>query len=133
MYTQKRLIYYVVLLLLGAGLFLAGCAGRLEEFWGGFGGGLVGLSAVRLLDITRYRRDESYQKRADVRQSDERNRFLTSKARCWTMYLTVLLLGVLCLCFQLAGLRLYSLFCGYTVCGMTAIYWISWLVLRRRY
>ncbi|MGM9662412.1 MAG: hypothetical protein ACI3WR_04905 [Oscillospiraceae bacterium] len=133
MYTQKRFIYYIALLVLGAALLLAGYTGALEEFWSGFGGGLLGVSAIRLLDFARYRRNGDYKKQVDVREKDERNHFLADKARSWTMYFSVLLLGVLCLGFQIAGLHLYSLFCGYTVCGMMAIYWLCWLVLRRKY
>lgn len=133
MYSTKRLIWYIVLLGIGISLFIAGCAEWIPDFWAGFGGGLVGVSAVRLIYFHRYRTDESYKKAADTAARDERNQFIMNTARSWTFYFSFLALAVLCVVFQIVGLPLYSRFCSFTVCGMMMIYWLCWLVARRKY
>ena len=130
---NKRVISYIVMLCLGAGLIIAGGMELVDNYWSGFGGGIVGVAAVRLILMYRYSRNEEYRKTVEINNKDERNKFIAMQARGWTMYLTVLGLAVLSIVFRIAEQDLLSQCCGLVVCGMMLIYWISWLVLRRKY
>ena len=131
--NNKRFIAYIVLVALGIGLIIAGCMEMVDNYWSGFGGGIVGVAAVRLILMYRYSRNEEYRKAVEISNKDERNKFIATQARNWTMYFTVLGLAALCIIFQIAGQALLSRFCGLTICGMMLIYWLAYLVLRRKY
>ena len=93
----------------------------------------MGVAVVRLILMYRYSRNEEYRKAVEISNKDERNKFLATQARNWTMYFTVLILSALCFAFQVAGQTLLSECCGFIVCGMMVIYWIAYLILRRKY
>ncbi len=130
---NKRVISYIVLLCLGAGLIIAGGMELVDNYWSGFGGGIVGVAAVRLILMYRYSRNEEYRKTVEINNKDERNKFIAMQARGWTMYFTLLGLAALCIVLQIAGQPLLSRCCGLIVCAMTVIYWGAYLVLRRKY
>lgn len=131
--NSKKVISYIVMLCLGVGLIIAGCMEMVDNYWSGFGGGIVGVAIVRLIMMLRYKNNEAYRHKMNIETKDERNKFIASQARNWTVYLSVLILGSLCIVFQIASLPLLSQFCGLAVCGMMIIYWIAYLVLRRKY
>ncbi len=129
----KKVISYIVMLCLGVGLIIAGGMEMVDNYWSGFGGGIIGVAAVRLILMFRYSRNEEYRKAVEINNKDERNKFIAMQARGWAMYFTVLGLAALCIVFQIAGQALLSRFCGLAVCGVMVIYWIAYLVLRRKY
>ena len=65
--------------------------------------------------------------------NDERNRFLRNKAWAWAGYLFVLVSAVLSIGLKLLGQDLLSVAAGLAVCCITLFYWVSYLVLRRKY
>ncbi len=131
--NNKRFIAYIVLFALGVGLIIAGGMELVDNYWSGFGGGIAAVAAARFLMMLRYKNNEAYRQKVNVETKDERNKFIAMQARGWTMYVSVLLLAALCIVFQLASQPLLSRICGLAVCGMMVIYWISYLVLRRKY
>ena len=130
---NKRIISYIVLFCLGVGLIIAGAMELVDNYWSGFGGGILGVAAVRLILMYRYSRNEEYRKSVEINNKDERNKFIAMQARGWTMYFTVLGLAALCIVFQIAEQELLSQTCGFIVCAMMVIYWLTYLVLRRKY
>ena len=64
------------------GVALLGCsvAELIGEFWGGMGGGFVGVGVVQTIRHIRYRTNEAYREKFDVESGDERNRYLATRA-----------------------------------------------------
>lgn len=133
MMNNRRWLSHIVLFALGVGLIIAGGMEMVDDYWSGFGGGMAGVAVVRLIIMYRYSHNEEYRKNVNVNAKDERNKFIASQARNWSMFLSVVILGILCIVFQIMGQPLLSQFCGLTVCGMVVIYWVSYLLLRRKY
>ena len=133
MYNSKKIIWYVILVIAGAALFLAGCFEVLDSFWSGMGGGLAAVGAVRLALAARYKKEPDYARQIDISNNDERNRFISGKAKSWTMYLTVIILAVLSIILRAAGSVSQSQICLYVMCGMLVIYWVAYMILSRKY
>ena len=87
---QKK--FGILWLSIGAALFLAGLLlGETEygSYIGGFGGGLMGVGAARLLRVRRLSRDP--EKAADYEASlrDERTAYVANKARSMALYICI--------------------------------------------
>ena len=129
----QRTIWYAGISLLGGVLIAMGENGFLEDFWSGLGMGLLLIGILRLIQILRYRRDEEYAQRIMVRNHDERNLFLAEKARSWTFYSSILAEAIAVVILRVFNHAELSSLMGYLVCGQMLIYWILWVVLRKKY
>ena len=130
---NRRVLSYVIELCVGAALMLAAILTRLDSYWTGLGAALAVMAVLRLAMLLFYRKNETYAQKIDVRNGDERNRFLAEKARSWTMYISILAAACGTVVFRALGQDTYSTACGLFVAVMVAVYWISYLVLKRKY
>lgn len=131
--NNKRWITSIVYIALGVGLLGCGIAQILDEFWSGMGGGLLGVGLVRMIQMIRYQKNETYKEAVDTAMSDERNRFIANKAWAWAGYWYVLIGAVGTLVFRLVGMEELSVFCGSSICLILVLYWVSYLWLRKKY
>ena len=119
--------------LVGAVLFALGAGEVIDNFWSGMGGGLIGVGLVRVVRHIRYRKDAEYREKTDTEVQDERNKFIANKAWAWAGYCFVLIEGILVVVFKLLGREDLMLMASYNVCGILLMYWVCWLVLRKKY
>ena len=131
--NNKRWITGIVYLALGVVLLGCGMAQIVDEFWSGMGGGLLGIGIVRMIRMIRYQKNETYKEAVDTAMSDERNRFIANKAWAWAGYWYVLIGAVGTLVFRLVGMDELSVFCGFSICLILVLYWVSHLWLRKKY
>ena len=130
---NKRVISYIVLLCLGAGLIIAGGMELVDNYWSGFGGGIVGVAAVRLILMYRYSRNEEYRKSVEINNKDERNKFIANKAWAWAGYFYVMIAAIGSIVFKLLGREELTMFCASSACFIMVLYWLSWLRLKKKY
>ncbi len=130
---NRKCILSCLYVLVGIAFMVLGIAERLDSFWSGMGGGLVGVGAVQLYRFIRYSKDAVYKEAVDIAKSDERNGFITGKAMCWAGYLFVMIVSVGTIVFRVAGKNDLSKFCGFAVCLMLVLYWLSYLIVRKKY
>ena len=78
--NKKHLAVYIMEILAGIILLGLGVAGKLDEFWSGMGGALIGIGTMRLVQIVCYQKNEAYRENVNTERNDERNRFLHMKA-----------------------------------------------------
>lgn len=120
-------------ILFGAGLFAAGTAGLLDDYWSGMGGGLLAVGCLQTVRHLRYRTDTDYREKVDVAEGDERNRYLSGRAWAWAGYGFVLIAAVSTIVLKLVGREdLVPLAAG-SVCLIVFLYWVSYLCLQRKY
>ena len=131
--NKKNKIMAVILISIGAALFLSGVLGVVDSYWSGMGGGVLGVGSVRLVRVIRYHKDEAYRENADVQAKDERNVFLAGKAWSWAGSLYVILTGIAVVVLKIAGYGELSTWAAYSVCLMILLYWLSYLWLRKKY
>ncbi len=130
---NRRILAYVLYILLGATLWVLGAAEIVDAFWSGMGAALFIIGALRLIQIYRFRKDADYRERKKVELTDERNRFICNKAWAWAGYLFILCMGVAVIILKVMGEELLSMAASLAVCFMVILYWVSYLVLRKKY
>jgi hypothetical protein len=133
MKNNKRLIANIVELVVGVILSACGYAGIIDAYWSGMGTALVIVAGLMLVRQIRYKTSTSYKEEVDVNVNDERNKYLRMKAWSWAGYLFVMICGVGVIVFQIAGLRMLSLVCSYSVCLIMLLYWLSYVYLNKKY
>lgn len=133
MYTNKRMIWYWIILVSGILIFIGAVAEIIEPSASGIGGGLVAVAAIRLLQGTKYRKNEEYARHVDTAYSDERNLFISGKAKSWAFYITIVCLAIITIVMFIVKQTLYAQIAGLTLAAMTAIYWIAYMILLRKY
>ena len=124
---------YVLLALIGAALLVVPMFGVIDDFWAGMGAGLLGVCAIRIFQIVRYKTDSEYAERVTVNNGDERNRYLAEKARYRGYYYSILIECVGVIGFRIAGMPEFSTLLGYVVCLQLVIYLLSWFWIRKKY
>ena len=133
MKQNRRLLAYVIYVLLGGALFVLGCAEIVDAFWTGMGSAFMMVGILRLIGLYRFRKNEAYREKVEIEMQDERNHFLRNKAWAWAGYLFIMIMGVLVIVLRVVGQEQLSLTASYAVCLMVLLYYISYLVLRKKY
>ena len=130
---NRRLALGVVYIIIGVLLSVLSFASIVDEWWQSFGVAIFIVGIVDIIRYIKYRRNVEYKEKVDLSSSDERNRFLSMKAWSWAGYLFVIISGIGVIGFQIAGLRVWSIACSYCVCLIMILYWISYIILKRKY
>ena len=107
--------------------------GIVDEYWSGMGFALLIVGVVFLLRQFKYKTNEEYRERYDVERSDERNRYLSGKAWAWAGYLFVMIAAVGSIMLKMAGREELMLMASGSVCLIMALYWISYIILKKKY
>jgi len=131
--VNSRMIWYIILIVVGAALTITPAFGWLDDFWVGMGGGLIGVSVVRLIQIARYKTNGDYAERVNVANKDERNLYIANKARSWAFYYSMLVECIGIIVLRVMEYPELSSLLGFVVCGQLVIYWGSWFYLKKRY
>lgn len=133
MKLDRRIIAYVLYIILGAVLLGFGFAEVLDSFWSGMGSALIVVGVIRITNIVRYRKDEAYREEKEIEAKDERNQFIRNKAWAWAGYTFVLIAGIATIVLKVLGQDLLSRVVGFALCILMILYWICYLVLRKKY
>lgn len=131
--AMKRMFLSIAWIIIGAVVFALGIFEIVDEFWSGFGGALLAVGILQLIRHIRYRTNEEYKEKVDIEVNDERNKFLSSKAWAWTGYIFVLCCAVATIAYKVIGKDELSSICSMAICLMLVIYWIVYLILKRKY
>ena len=133
MRSNKRLIASIVEIVLGAVLLVCNLAGLLDEFWSGMGAALIVVGGLFLMRQIRYKTNETYRESVDVEVNDERNKYLSMKAWSWAGYLFVMIAAVGAVVLKIVGQDELVFFASGSVCLIMVLYWLSYVVLRKKY
>ena len=133
MKSNRRMILSVVWIVLGASLLGSNLAGLLGDYWGGLGGGLLGVGVFQTIRNIRYLCSSEYREKVDTTNQDERNKFLANKAWAWAGYLYVLTAAIATIVFQIIGKTELATAAGFSVCMIMVFHWLSYLYLQKKY
>lgn len=128
-----RLILAVIYILLGVSLIVSEQFGTTDEFWSGLGTALIFIAALQIFRLIRYKTDANYQEQVNTAYTDERNRFLSTKAWSWAGYLYVIIAAVASIAFKLLGNDTLMFAASGSVCLILVLYWVSYLIIRKKY
>jgi Ca2+/Na+ antiporter len=131
--VESRMIWNVTLLFVGAILYiLAEFLNVIDSLWSGMGIGFVLISIIRFVQIGRYKNDSDYAKKLSM-SNDERNQYLTNKARSNTFYYSILFEGIAITLFYILNIPEIAQVIGIVLCGQLIIYWVSYFFLKSKY
>lgn len=131
--SKKRIVIQILEIAAGIILLGLGIAGKVDEFWSGMGGALIGVGAMRLVQMVRYQNNEVYRENVDTERSDERNRFLQMKSWQMAAGWFTMIAAVGTFVFKFAGKEDLMMLCSGAVCLLLVLYWICFLYLKKKY
>jgi len=133
MKRDKRMIFSIIWLIIGAILIALAFAGKVDEFWNSFGFALAIVGALQLLRFHRFQKNPVYRERVEIAESDERNHFIRSQAWAWSGYVYILTMAVAVIVFRVIGKDELSFFASMACCLMLVLYWGAYMILKRKY
>ena len=133
MNNNRRLINSVLEIAIGAALLVGVSLAGGDSVWLGMGGALVAVGLLQLILGLRYKTDERYREKVDVEATDERNSFIRAQAWVWASTGFVIAGGILTVVFLILGKQELSTLSGCSVSLLVLLYWLSFLILRKKY
>ena len=130
---KVRLIASVLEVIIGITLLICSFLNLVDDFWSGFGVSFIIIGALFLFRNVRYYTNKEYQQEIDIQTDDERNKYLSLKAWSWAGYLFVIIAAVGTIGFKFADKEELMMLCSGAVCLMVFLYWISYVILRKKY
>ena len=133
MKIEKRFYLNIFYIIAGAALLACGIFEIVDNFWSGMGGALIGVGTIRMIQFVKFRKNPEYREKMETETKDERNKFISLNAWAWSGYAFVLLNAIGTIAFKIMGNDALSQYCSFMVCLVLILYWISYLVLRKKY
>ena len=135
---NRDLALSIVYIVLGIALFVASQVADLgdstiAQILPGMGGALIVIGAIRLYRGIRLEKDAAYRENFEVEVHDERNQWLRMKAWSWAGYLFVMIAACATLVFAIIDKKVLMMAASYSVCIILLLYWVCYLIVRRKY
>lgn len=135
---NRYLALAIIYIVLGIALFAAGQItdlgnSTLAQIVPGMGGALICVGAIRLYRGIRLEKDRDYRENFEVETHDERNQWLRMKAWSWAGYIFVLTAAVATIVFAVMDKKEMMSFASGCVCFVIVVYWICYVIVRRKY
>lgn len=130
---KARWILGILYLLIGLSLTVCGLLNLVDDYWSGMGGALIIISVMQIVRLIRYKTSPQYKEETDTAVRDERNRFLGMKAWSWAGYLYVIIASVATIVFKLLEQEVLMFAASGSVCLVLVLYWVSYLIVRKKY
>lgn len=132
--NQIRTLLSIFWIILGIVLLTLSVLGILNNtLFGGMGGALIAVGCLQLYRHIKYSRDKDYKEKIDIEISDERNRYLRLKSWAWAGYITVLVEAIASVVAYISKQELIGQMLCYSICLITFTYWLSYMILSRKY
>lgn len=133
MRNNKKMIVSVFWIVLGAAFTVMNLTQELDSYWSGLGTAFIVVGALQIMRYVKYAKNEQYREAVDTRNNDERNKFIGTKAWAWAGYFYVLGGAVAVIVLNLMGMKEASQIISFSVCSLLCLYWIFYLILRKKY
>ena len=131
---QARLYIAVSYIVIGLVLIAADTLSHFEnQFFFSFGMALMVMGILRLIRHRKITKDEATIHRQEVAETDERTLMMAEKARSWAFSYSILIAGIAVIVLSLLGKHDAAQPFAWYVCGQIGLYWICWLILRKKY
>lgn len=133
-YNNKKLVLSIFWAVVGLVLTVLSVTEVLDSsIYSGMGGGLMAVGVLQSIRNVKYRKDADYREKIDTEANDERNRFLRMKSWSWAGYIAILVEAVGVIVAIILGEETVRLILSFSVCLILVAYWVSYLILSRKY
>lgn len=131
---KQRLTVAVSYIVFGLALIVTDAVNGFEnDFFFSFGITLTVMGILRLFRYRKITRNAQTMRKQEVAESDERTRMMAEKARSWAFTLSITGAGIYVIVMNLLGHQEEAQPYAWYVCGMVALYWISFFLIRKKY
>ena len=131
--NKKRIISSILEIVIGIVLMVGALLGYMDEFWSGMGTALLLIGVLFLIKAIKYQTNQEYREKYDVEINDERNKYLSLKAWAWAGYLFVMVAALGSIILKMFGKEELMMMASGSVCLIMILYWMSYLVLKKKY
>lgn len=129
-----RLIFAICYTVFGAGLIIVNLTGlAANEMISSFGAVFTICGIVRLIQYFRITKNKDRMEQREIEEEDERNVMLWTNARSMAFSIYSILAGCAILVLFMMNMEFAGQIIAYTLCALVFIYWICYMVLRRKY
>ena len=133
-YNKKKMAVSIFWLIIGITLLVLEFTDVLNDsIYSGMGGGLLVVGIMQIAKNVKYHSNQEYREKVDIEYKDERNKYIRMKAWSWAGYLFILGSAMVSTVLFIAKMKLYAQIVSYCMCAVLALYWISYMVLQRKY
>ena len=130
---SRKIFVSIFWIVLGSILMFLNFKIGLDEYWSGLGTAFIVIGILQIVRNVKYHTNESYKEKIDTANKDERNKFIGTKAWAWAGYFYVLVGAVAVIVLQILGMKEVSQIISMSVCALLILYWICFLILRKKY
>ena len=131
---RTRLYIAVSYIVIGLVLITADALNHFENtFFFSFGAALLIMGILRLIRHKKVTKDDASIHRQEVAENDERTLMMNEKARSWAFSYSIMIAGIAVIVLSLLGKHDAAQPFAWLVCGQVALYWICWMILRKKY
>ncbi len=130
---RYRWILSILYGIIGISLIVCNLLKLVDDYWSGMGAALLAVGVLQLIRLIRYKSDPQYKETTDTAVNDERNRFLSTKAWSWAGYLYIMIAAVGSIVFKLLDQETLMFAASGSVCIILILYWLSYLIVRKKY
>lgn len=131
---KQRLYIAVGYCVLGTALTITAVVTNFENnFIISYGLALVVLGILRIVQNRKITKTQQSMHRREVAESDERNRMLAERAKSWAFSFSILIAGILVIILSILGYHDQAQPFAWFVCLMVVLYWVFWLIARKKY
>ena len=121
-------------IVLGLVLIAADILNHFENYFSfSFGTSLLIMGIVRLIRHRKITKNDASIRKQEIAESDERIRMLSERAKSWAFSYSILMAGIVVIVLSLMGKQDAAQPFAWLVCGQVALYWICWMILRKKY
>lgn len=131
---NKRLYYAIGYIIIGAVLMLLQFMGSVDnEISACFGAVFAVCGVVRIIQYIRLINNKDRMEQREIAEKDERNIMLWEKARSWAFGIYAALAGTAVIVLYMVHMEFVGQIIAYTLCTLVFIYWICYMIIRRKY
>lgn len=98
-----------------------------------FGITLMIMGVLRIFQYRKITRDDKTVRKQELKESDERTRMISERARSWAFSFSLLVSGIVVIVLSVLGHHDQAQPFAWYVCGMIVLYWIFWFILGKKY
>ncbi len=133
-YNKKKLAVSIFWVILGVTLIILEGTGRISDpIYSSMGGALVAIGFLQIVRNVKYHTDEEYREKIDIEYKDERKSYIRMKAWSWAGTLFIMAAGVVSIFLYITKQTESGRIISYCMCAVLVFYWISYMVLQKKY
>lgn len=131
---KQRLVIAISYILFGVALTVIAYVTKTENYFlTPFGIAMVIMGVLRIGQYRKITKNDDALRQRELAETDERNRMIAEKARSWAFSFSMLVAGLAVIVLSLLNCPDLAQPLAWFVCLMTVLYWVFYLVARRKY